>query len=125
MIKYLVDPTCYYRGYYKERVFSMDISDFKSSTKLFRGSFVVLDIIHHNPLNYYVFEFQLTECHNVFVVIIYRSRRLSSRPVGFDSPGISILIEKVFEYIIFRILEAVGIEIEFISIRSEFRIVIT
>jgi hypothetical protein len=103
----------------------MDISNFKNSTKSFGNSFAILDIIYHNPLNYYVFEFQLTEYYNVFVVIIYRSRRLSSRFVRFDSPGISIFVEKMFKYIVFCILEAISIKIEFISIRSEFRIMIT
>jgi hypothetical protein len=92
---------------------------------LFGGSFAVLDIIYYNLLNYCVFEFQLTEYYNVFVVIIYRSRRLSSRFIGFDSPGIFILIKKIFKYIIFRILETISIEIEFINIGSEFRIMIT
>jgi hypothetical protein len=94
-------------------------------TKLFGGSFVVLDIIHHNLLNYCVFEFQLIEYYDAFVVTIDRSRRLSNQPIGFDSPGISILVEKVFEYIVFRIIEAVGIEIELIGIGSKFRIMIT
>jgi hypothetical protein len=34
----------------------------------------MLDIIYHNLFNYYIFEFQLTEYYNTFVVPIYRSR---------------------------------------------------
>jgi hypothetical protein len=65
--------------------------------------------------------------HNISPISLELSaiRRLSSQPVGFDFPGIFILVKKIFKYIIFYILEIISIEIEFINIRSEFRIMIT